>query len=151
MNHYIQVKLFEPNQVYRSAHGKYFKVLELDRTVEPVYVKVQVINKNMKPISSPSEMYATSIMKNHMHYEIIFTGDDSISSPDKVGLDISEQPDSGICLLETCEDYLYEKEMYDDSEYDGLVDQLIRDYHRYKSRIDYIEQIAKKFDIDLED
>lgn len=151
MNHYIQVKLFETDQVYRTAHGKYVKVLEVDRKVEPVCVKVQAINTDMKPIANPSEMYVTSIMKNYMHYEIILTGDDSVSSLDKIGLDIAEQPNNGICLIEPCEDYLYEKEMYGDIEYDGLVDQLIRDYHRYKSRIDYIEYLAKKFDIDLED
>lgn len=32
-----------------------------------------------------------------------------------------------------------------------MIDQLISDYHRYKIKIDYIEHIAKKFDINLED
>ena len=59
MNYYIQVKLFEPDQVYRTARGNYVKVLEVDRKVEPVCVKVQFINTMMKPIANPSEMYGT--------------------------------------------------------------------------------------------
>lgn len=154
MNYYIQIKLFETDQVYRTAHGKYVKVLEVDRKVEPVCVKVQFINTFMNPISNPCEMFATRITTNYtnIQYEsILLPVDDNVSSLDKVGLDVSEQPDSGIRLLKPCEDYGYENEMYDDSEYGGLADQLIRDYHRYKIRIDYIKHIAKKFNIDLED
>lgn len=156
LDHDIQVKLFETNQVYRTAHGKYVKVLEVDRKVEPACVNVQFINTMMQPIANPSEMYATPIIENYIHYEtILLPVDDSVSSLDKVGLDVTEQADNGIHLLEPreddYEDYRYEEEMYGDSECDDLVDQLIRDYHRYKSRIDYIEHIAKKFDIELDD
>lgn len=152
----IQVKLFETNQVYRTAHGKYVKVLEVNRKVEPACVKVQFINTMMQPIANPSEMYAMPIMENYIHYEtILLPVDDSVSSLDKAGLDVTEQADNGIHLQEPCEedheDCRYEEEMYGDIDYDDLIDQLIRDYHRYKSRIDYIEHIAKKFDIDLED
>lgn len=155
MNYCIQVKLFEPDQVYRTARGNYVKVLEVDRKVEPVCVKVQFINTMMKPIANPSEMYATPIMEHYMHYEtILLPVDDSVSSLDKIGLDVDEQDNAGIHLLKPCEgsykDYQCE-ELCNDSEYDDLVDQLIRDYHGYKIRIDYIEHIAKKFNINLED
>lgn len=152
----IQVKLFETNQVYRTAHRKYVKVLEVNRKVEPACVKVQFINTMTQPIANPSEMYATPIMENYIHYEtILLPVDDSVSSLDKVDLYVTAQADNGIHLLkpreDDYEDYRYEEEMYGDIEYDDLVDQLIRDYHRYKSRIDYIEHIAKKFDIELDD
>lgn len=156
LDHDIQVKLFETNQVYRTAHGKYVKVLEVNRKVEPVCVKVEFINTMMQSITNPSEMYATLIIENYMQYEtILLPVDDSVSFLDKVGLDVTEQTDNGIYLPNLCEDdyeeYRYEEEMYDNIEYDDLVDQLIRDYHRYKSKINYIEHLAKKFAICLED
>lgn len=152
MDHDIQVMLFVVNQVYKTAHGKYVKVLEINRRAGPDYIKVQFINAFMKPISNPSEMFITTIMTDYMQYEsILLPVNDNVSSLDKVGLDISEQPDSGIRLLEPCENRQHEKETHSNSEPNDLVVQLICDYHHYKSRINYIEHIAKKFGIDLED